>query len=79
MKFYKDFDYNVMKIPQKLSFTKKNLELYMDTLRTEQASADVPNAEKAVNEIRPKTAVLTNITKGADFYMRKYLDINPKD
>ena len=79
MKFYKDFDYNVMKIPQKLSFTKKNLELYMDTLRTDQASADVPNAEKAVNEIRPKTAVLTNITKGADFYMRKYLDINPKD
>ena len=51
----------------------------MDTLRTDQASADVPNAEKAVNEIRPKTAVLTNITKGADFYMRKYLDINSKD
>ena len=50
----------------------------MDTLRSDQPSAE-PNAEKAVNEIRPKTAVLTNITKGADFYMRKYLDINPKD
>ena len=50
----------------------------MDTLRSDQPSAE-PNAEKSVNEIRPKTAVLTNITKGADFYMRKYLDINSKD
>ncbi len=79
MKFYKDFDYTVMKIPQKYNFTKRNLELFMDTLKTQQRSADVKDAEKAVNEIRPKTAIITNVSKGANAWMNKYLDINPKE
>ena len=79
MKFYKDFDYTVMKIPQKYNFTKRNLELYMDTLKTQQRSADVADAEKAVNEIRPKTAIITNVSKGANAWMNKYLDIKSKE
>ena len=76
MKFYRDFNYAVMKIPQKLNLTKKNLELYMNTVRTKQQSADLPNAEKAVNEITPKDSVLTKVTKDADFYLAKYYDID---
>ena len=76
MKFYREFNYAVMKIPQKLNFTKKNLELYMNTVQTKQASADVIDAEKAVDDITAKDAVITKVTPEADFYLAKYYDID---
>ena len=79
MKFYREFNYAVMKIPQKLNFTKKNLELYMNTVLTKQASADVSDAEKAVDEITAKDAVITKVTPEADFYLAKNYDIDGND
>ena len=79
MKFYREFNYAVMKIPQKLNFTKKNLELYMNTVLTKQASADVSDAEKAVDEITAKDAVITKVTPEADFYLAKNYGIDGND
>ena len=79
MKFYKEFNYAVMKIPQKLNFTKKNIELYMNTLNTNQQYGDLKNAEKAINEITPKEDIITNLTKEADFYLAKNYGIDGSD
>jgi hypothetical protein len=78
MKFYKDFNVDVNKQAQKLIHTKNNLELYMDTYKTRQASADLPNAARAVDNLRPKTSVITHVQDNADFWMEQNLNIEPK-
>ena len=78
MKFYNDFNTDVNKQAQKLIHTKNNLELYMDTYKTRQASADLPNAARAVDNLRPKTSVITHVQDNADFWMEQNLNIEPK-
>ena len=77
MKFINEFNNEVMKIPQKLIFTKKNLGLYMDTTNTYGTPADnLRNAEKAVEEIRPKTSVITRITRNGDRWLKTHMNLN---
>ena len=79
MKFYKDFNYAVMKIPQKLNFTKKNLGLHMNTVNTNQSYGDLSNPEKSVTEILAKDSVITKVNKDADYFLSKNYDINGSD
>ena len=77
MKFINEFNNEVMKIPQKLIFTKKNLGLYMDTTNTYGTPSDnLRNAEKAVGEIRPKTSVMTRITRNGDRWLKTHMNLN---
>ena len=79
MKFYKDFNYAVMKIPQKLNFTKNNIGLHMNTVNTNQSYGDLSNAEKAITDILAKDSVITKVNKDADYFLAKNYDINGSD
>ena len=79
VKFYSDFNLETYKKVEKLNFAKNNLELYMNVHRTDQAHADLINAEKAVKELNPKDSVITHLTNGADVWLQKNLGINPMD
>ena len=77
MKFINEFNNEVMRIPQKLIFTKKNIGLFMDTTNTNGAPMDdLPNAEKAMDDIRAKTSVITKITQNGERWLQNKMDIN---
>ena len=73
VKFFSDFNLDTYKQAEKLDFTKNNLELYMNVHKTDQAQADVLNAEKAVKELNPKDSVITHLVNGADIWLQKNL------
>ena len=79
VKFLSDFNLDTYKQVEKLNFTKKNIELFMDVHKTDQAQADVPNAEKAIKELNPKDSVITHLVDGADEWMHRNLGIHPYD
>ena len=79
VKFFSDFNLDAYKKTEKLNFTKKNIELYMNVHKTDQAQADVLNAEKAIKELNPKDSVITHLTDGADEWMYKNLGIHPNE
>ena len=79
MKFINDFAHDIQKIPQKLIFTKKNIGFYMETFKTNRAPLDdLPNAEKAINDIRPKTSVFTKITQSGEEWLKQNMEIDLK-
>ena len=78
VKFINDFSNDVKKIPQKLIFTKKNIGLFMETSKTNAPFDDLSNADKAINEIRPKTSVITRITQSGEEWLKEKMDINLK-
>jgi len=79
VKFFSDFNLETYKQVEKLNFTKNNLELYMNVHKTDQAQADVPNAEKAVKELNPKDSVITHLVNGADEWLHQNLGIHPNE
>ena len=79
VKFYSDFNLETYKKVEKLNFTKNNLELYMNVHRTDQAHADLINAEKAVKELNPKDSVITHLANGADEWLQNNLGIHPME
>ena len=79
VKFFSEFNLESYKKTEKLNFTKNNLELYMNVHRTDQAHADLINAEKAVNELNPKDAVITHLVHGADEWLQNNLGIHPNE
>jgi len=79
VKFFSDFNLDTYKQTEKLNFTKNNLELYMNVHKTDQAQADVLNAEKAVKELNPKDSVITHLVNGADIWLQKNLGIHPNE
>ena len=79
VKFFSDFNLDTYKQTEKLNFTKKNLQLYMNVHKTDQAQADVLNAEKAVKELNPKDSVITHLVDGADEWLHNNLGIHPND
>ena len=79
VKFFSEFNLESYKKTEKLNFTKNNLELYMNIHRTDQAHADLINAEKAVNELNPKDAVITHLVHGADEWLQNNLGIHPNE
>ena len=79
MKFFSDFNLDTYKKTEKLNFTKKNLELFMNVHKTDQAQADVLNAEKAIKELNPKDSVITHLVDGADEWLHKNLGIHPNE
>ena len=79
VKFFSDFNLDTYKQTEKLNFTKKNLQLYMNVHKTDQAQADVLNAEKAVKELNPKDSVITHLVDGADEWLHNNLGIHPNE
>ena len=79
VKFYPEFNLDTYKQTEKLNFTKNNIKLYMNVHKTEQAHADLLNAEKAVNELNPKDSVITHLVHGADDWLQKNLGIKPEE
>ena len=79
VKFFSDFNLDTYKQTEKLNFTKKNLQLYMNVHKTDQAQADVLNAEKAVKELNPKDSVITHLVDGADEWLHNNLGIHPSE
>ena len=79
VKFFSDFNLDTYKQTEKLNFTKKNLELYMNVHKTDQAQADVLNAEKAIKELNPKDSVITHLIDGADEWLQRNLGIHPNE
>ena len=79
VKFNSDFNLETYKKVEKLNFTKNNLELYMNVHKTDQAHADLINAEKAVNELNPKDSVITHLVNGADDWLKNNLNIDPME
>ena len=79
VKFYSEFNLDTYKKTEKLNFTKNNLELFMNVHRTDQAHADLINAEKAVKELNPKDSVITHLVNGADEWLQNNLGINPNE
>ena len=77
VKFFSDFNLDTYKQTERLNFTKKNLEMYMNVHKADQAQADVLNAEKAVKELNPKHSVITHLVNGADEWLQKNLGIHP--
>ena len=64
---------------QKLIHTKKNLKLYMETKDSKGIPhLDLKDIDKAERDIRPKKAVITKITKSADNWLQKNLNIDVK-
>ncbi|MCQ2816312.1 MAG: HU domain-containing protein [archaeon] len=79
MKFYSDFGKEVQVYPQKRIFTKKNIGFYMDTYKTNGAPFDdLKNAEKSMDELRPRTSVVNHIEDNAEQWLQENLDINLK-
>ena len=79
VKFFSDFNLDTYKQTEKLNFTKNNLGLYMNVHKTDQAQADVLNAEKAVKELNPKDSVITHLVDGADEWLHQNLGIHPNE
>ena len=79
VKFFSDFNLDTYKQVEKLNFTKKNIELFMNVHKTDQAQADIPNAEKAIKELNPKDSVITHLVNGADEWMHRNLGIHPNE
>ena len=79
VKFLSDFNLDTYKQTEKLNFTKKNIGLFMDVHKTDQAQADLINAEKAVKELNPKDSVITHLVDGADHWIHKNLGIHPNE
>ena len=79
VKFNSDFNLETYKKVEKLNFTKNNLELYMNVHKTDQAHADLINAEKAVNELNPSDSVITHLVNGADDWLKNNLNIDPME
>ena len=79
VKFFSEFNLDVYKKVEKLNFTKNNIELFMNVHKTDQAHADLLNAEKAVKELNPKDSVITHLVHGADEWLQNNLGIHPND
>jgi hypothetical protein len=79
VKFYPEFNLDTYKQTEKLNFIKNNIKLYMNVHKTEQAHADLIDAEKAVNELNPKDSVITHLVHGADDWLQKNLGIKPEE
>ena len=79
VKFFSEFNLDVYKKVEKLNFTKNNIELFMNVHKTDQAHADLLNAEKAVKELNPKDSVITHLVNGADEWLQNNLGIHPND
>ena len=75
------FDYSIYEISsiktQKLILLKKNLRFYMETKDSEGVShKDIDDIDKAERNIRPKTAVITKVTKSGAKWLQKNMNIN---
>ncbi len=71
--------------PQNLAQTKKRINLFMELDRkdgneSKKLMADsLPDLAKTLNSLRPKTAIITKITKGAENWLKENYDINLDD
>ena len=79
VKFNPEFNLETYKKVEKLNFTKNNIDLHMNVHKTDQAYADLLNAEKAINELNPKDSVITHLVNGADTWLKNNLDIDVID
>ena len=65
---------------EKLTLTKKNIQLKMDMDKAQNVMAkDLLNPYKNVEDLRPKDSLVTNLEKSADDYLKNYYDINARD
>ena len=79
VKFLPEMNLETYKQVEKLNFVKKNIELHMNVHKTDQAYADLCNAEKEVKELNPKDSVITHLVHDADKWIDQNLDIKPKE
>ena len=67
-------------IPEKLLRTKKDMELYMEVGHNKNVHIkDIPNVERRLNTIRPKTSVITKISQDGEKWLKNNLGIDLKD
>jgi Ca2+-binding EF-hand superfamily protein len=83
VKFDESLVENVKFIPQKLNLTKKHVNLFMEVsekaLNGEQGLkglTEFPNVAKSLQNLRPKTSVVTKITRNGEQWLKDNYDID---
>ena len=67
-------------IPEKLLRTKQDMELYMEVGHNKNVHIkDIPNVERRLKTIRPKTSVITKISQDGENWLKNNLGIDLKD
>jgi hypothetical protein len=86
VKFDENLIENVKLIPQKLNLTKKHVNLFMEVsekaLNGEQGLkglTEFPNVAKSLQNLRPKTSVVTKITRKGEQWLKDNYDIDLKE
>ena len=80
VKFNEDIINSSKLVPQKLLRTKKDMELYMEYDENKKVHIkDIPDVNKTMRSIRPKTSVNTKIDKSGEEWLKKNLGINLDD
>ena len=77
IKFNDSFTTEIYKKTEKLKLTKKNLNLCMDTYKANQTICNIKNVDKSINELFSKVSPITHLTKHAENWLEKSMEIKP--